>query len=104
MDHIREFDGITDKENGEVVAHEIPIAVLRIEFHRKATWIPRDFGRVAAADHGREADSERSLLAGRLKQLGAGICRCRLVADLASDLKLAIAHEPAGMDDPLRDP
>jgi len=102
MDHIRELDGVADEENGEVVAHKIPVAVFRVELHRKAAWVPGDFGRVTSADHGGESDGERRLLAGRLEQLGASVLGGRFVADLACDLKLAIAHEPAGMDNPLR--
>ena len=104
VDDIRELDGVADEEDREVVADEIPVAVLGIELHREAARIAGDLGGVAAADHGREADGQRRLLAGFLEQLGAGVFGGGLVADLAGRLELAVADEAAGMDDALGDP
>ena len=91
------------KKTGEVVADEVPVAVLGVELHREAARVARDLGGVAAADDGREADGERRLLAGLLEQLGAGVLGRRLVADLAGGLELAVADEAAGVHDPLGD-
>ena len=103
VDDIRKLDGIANEENGQVVANQIPVAVLGVEFYRKAARIARHLRGIAAADHGREADGQGRLLAGLLEQLGPGVCGGRLVADLAGDLELAIADEAAGMDHALRD-
>ena len=92
------------KKTGEVVADEIPVAVLGVELHREAARIARDLRRVAAADDGREADRERRLLALLLEQLRARVLRRRLVADLAGRLELAVADEAARVHDALGDP
>src|SRR3954471_28682 len=103
MDDVRKLDGVADEEDGEVVAHEVPVAVLGVELHREAARITGDLGGVAAADDGREADGERGLLAGLLEQLGAGVGGCRFVADLPGGLEFAVAHEAAGVHHALGD-
>lgn len=39
MDKIREFDGILDEKDGNVIADQIPVALLRIKLYGKATNI-----------------------------------------------------------------
>ena len=103
VDDVRELDRVADEEDRQVVADQIPVAVLGVELHREAARIARRLRRVAAADHGREADGERRLLARLLEQLGAGVLGGRLVADLAGRLELAVADEAARVDDALGD-
>ena len=95
VDDVGELDGVADEEDGEVVADQIPVAVLGVELHREAARVTSDLLRVAAADHGREADREVGLLAGLLEQLRAGVRRRRLVTDLAGRLEVAVGHEAA---------
>lgn len=40
VNKIREFDGILDEENGDVVANEIPISFLSVELDSKTSNIP----------------------------------------------------------------
>src|SRR5688572_13023057 len=103
MDDVGELDGVADEEDREVVADQVPITVLGVELDREAARIARRFRTIAAADDGREADRQRSLLAGFLEQLGAGVFGSGFVADLAGNLKFAVADEAARMDDPLGD-
>jgi hypothetical protein len=101
VDHIGELDGVTDEEDREVVPHEIPVAVLGVELHRKAARIARNFGRIPSADDSGEPDGERCLLARGLKELGTRVLRRGLLADLPGGFELAIAHEAPGVHDAL---
>ena len=103
VDDVRKFDRVADEEDRQVVADEVPVAVLGIELDGKSARIARDFGRIAAADDGRKANRERRLLPLLLEQLGARVLRRRLVADHARRFELAVADEPARVHDPLRD-
>jgi hypothetical protein len=104
VDDVRELDRVADEEHREVVADEIPVAVLRVELDGESPRVARDFGRIPAADHGRKADGERGLLAGLLEEPGTRVPRRRLVPDLARRHEITVRHEPAGVDHPLRDP
>lgn len=35
-----EEDGVPDEEDGNVVAHEVPVALLRVELHGKPARVP----------------------------------------------------------------
>ncbi len=39
MNQIREFHGITDKENFQVIAYKIPVSIFRIKFNGKSPWV-----------------------------------------------------------------
>jgi hypothetical protein len=41
VDHVRKLDCVLDKEDRDVVANNVPIAFLRVEFDGKASNIPR---------------------------------------------------------------
>ena len=40
---------ITDEEDGSIVAHQIPVALLRVELDGEAAWIARSVRRAALA-------------------------------------------------------
>jgi hypothetical protein len=101
VDEVGELDRVADEEDAQVVADQIPVAVLGVELHREPARIARHFRRVAAADDGREADRERRFLPGLLEQPGPRILRGRFVADLPRRLELAVADEPARVHDAL---
>eukprot|EP00968_Pinguiococcus_pyrenoidosus_P000647 scaffold40_cov305-Pinguiococcus_pyrenoidosus.AAC.18 len=50
-----EEDGVSDEEDGRVVAHEVPVAFLRVELHGVASRVPRRIRRAGLAAHGRKA-------------------------------------------------
>src|SRR5450631_568108 len=53
MNEVWKFDGVLNEEHGYVVANEVEIAFLRIEFNRKASHIARQIaGASAACDRG----------------------------------------------------
>ena len=72
VDEVGELDRVADEEDRQVVADQVPVAVLGVELHREAARVARRLGGVAAADHGREADGEVGALARLLEQLGPG--------------------------------
>ena len=51
VDDIGKFYGILNEKNRDVVANEIPVALLRIDLHGKATYVPREIkGPLAPGD------------------------------------------------------
>lgn len=46
MDHVGKLDGVANEEHLQVVAHQIPVAVLGIELDREAPRIARGLGRL----------------------------------------------------------
>ena len=104
VDDVRELDRVADEEDRQVVADQVPVAVLGLELDGEAARVAGDLGRIAAADDGREADDDRRALALGLEQLGARVGRGRLVADRAVRLEHAVRHEAARVDDALGDP
>jgi hypothetical protein len=97
VDQIRELHAVLDEEHRDVVADQIPVALVRVEFDGEAPNVARRVGRAALADHGREAHEHRSALARFRKQRGARDVRERLVA-----LEESMGGRTAGMDDALR--
>ena len=104
VDEVGELHRVADEEHREVVADQVPVAVLGVELHREAAGVARGLGGVAAAGHRREAHGDLGLLAGLLEELGPRELRDRLVAALAGRLEDAERGRAAGVDDALGDP
>ena len=49
MDKVREFDGILDEENRDVVADQVPVAFLSVKLNRKSAHVSRGIYRTSAA-------------------------------------------------------
>lgn len=62
VDDIGERDGIPDEEYGQVVAHQVPVALFGVELHREAVRVTGSFRGVPSADDRGESDGERGLL------------------------------------------
>jgi hypothetical protein len=103
VDEVGELDGVPDEEHTQVVADEVPVAVLGVHLHREATRVAGGLGGVAAAGHGREPDRQLGLLAVLGEQLGPGELRGRLVPDLAGRREVPVGECSAGVHHPLRD-
>lgn len=71
VDEGGEEEGVTDEEDGCVVADEVPVAVLSVVLHGEAARVTGRVRRPALPADGREADEHR-----------------RLLADLGEDLRL----------------
>jgi hypothetical protein len=61
MDNIRELHGVLDEEDRDVVADDIPVALLGVEFDGKASNITDRVGAAAATEDCGKADEDRSL-------------------------------------------
>ena len=98
VDHVRELDRVLDEEHRDVVADEVPVALLGVELHGEAADVAGEVGRALVAGDGGEADEGLGPLPGAGEQVGAGDVGERLVG-----LEVAVDAEAAGVDDALRD-
>ena len=73
MDQIREFDGVLNKENRDVVANQIPVTFLRIKLHSKAAYIARGIDGTGTAGDGRDARKHRRPRTDFGEYLGGGV-------------------------------
>ena len=64
MNHIRELHGILDEKYGNVVANNVPVALLGVELDREATYISNSVGRATTTENCREAEEDWSLARG----------------------------------------
>ena len=98
VDEVGELDRVLDEEDRDVVADEVPVALLRVELHGEAADVAGEVGRALVAGDRREAHEHRGALAGSLEQVGAGDVGQRLVG-----LEEAVGAEAAGVDHALGD-
>ena len=99
VDQVRELDRVLDEEDRDVVADEIPVALLRVELHGEAAHVAGEIERALVAGDGREADEDLGVLAGSLEQVGAGDVGQGLVV-----LENAVGAIAAGVHHALGDP
>ncbi len=94
VDEVGKLDRVLDEEDRNVVADEIPVALLGVELHRKAAHIAREVERALAAGDGREAHERLGLLADALEDVGAGD-----VGQRVRQLEKAVSAVAARVDD-----
>ena len=70
MIQVREFERITQEKHGRIVAHQVPVALIRIELDGKTTNISFGIRRTALAGHGGETDEHFRFLADFCKKRG----------------------------------
>ena len=73
VDQVGKLDGVLDEEDRDVVADDVPVALLGVELDREAAHIAREVGRALVAGDGREAHEGRRFLARALEQVGAAV-------------------------------
>jgi len=61
MNDIGELDGVLDEEDGDIVADNVPVALLRVELDSEAADIAYCVGAATAAEDGREANEDGCL-------------------------------------------
>jgi hypothetical protein len=88
--HVRELHGVADEEDLEVVAHQIPVAVLGVELDGEASRLPQRLRRVATVHDAGEADEDGGALALLLEEPGARVLGDGLLAGRAVGLEVAI--------------
>ena len=79
VDEVGKLDRVLDEEHRDVVADDVPVALLGVELDGKAAHVARQVDGTLAAGDGREPHKGRGSLAGALEQIGAGVFRERLV-------------------------
>src|SRR5674476_364898 len=73
MDEVREFDGVLNEENRNVVADQVPVAFLGVKLDCKSAYVTRCVDRTRTACDGRYASKQRRLLAYLGEYPGAGV-------------------------------
>ena len=76
LDHmvqVRELERVTQEKDRRVVAHHVPVALIRVEFDGKAADVAFRVRRAALTGHGGETDEDLCLLADLGKERGLGI-------------------------------
>ena len=99
MDEVRKLDRILNKEDGDVVADQIPDAFVRVELDGKSANIARRIGGSPRSGNRRKADEDGRLLRRVAEQLRLGE-----MGQVFVDLEIAVRRRPARVNDPLRDP
>mmetsp|Transcript_2170 Transcript_2170/g.5160 ORF Transcript_2170/g.5160 Transcript_2170/m.5160 type:complete len:491 (+) Transcript_2170:2452-3924(+) len=98
VDERGEQHGVPDEEDGRVVAHHVPVALLRVELERKPSRVSGGVRAPALSADSREARSQRRLLAHTVEQL-----RLAVLFDLARrHLEVAKGAPALGMHHALR--
>lgn len=95
---IRELDGLSQEEDRGVVAHEVPVTLLRVELDGKSADVPLGIRRAALSGYGGETHKDRRLLADGVEELRAGIAR-----DIMGGGEGAPGAESLGVHAALRD-
>src|ERR1035437_606319 len=73
MDEVGEFNGILDKENRDVVADQVPVALLGVKLNGKPAYITRRIHRTRTACDGRYTSEHGCLLAYLGEYPGGGV-------------------------------
>ena len=97
VNQIREFHRVLNEKNRNVVADQIPIALVGIELDSKTSHIAHRIGRAPFSNDGREAYEDRCPLAGLGEQRRSRIFFKRVVA-----FEIPMCGRTAGMDYALR--
>lgn len=97
MDQVREFHCILNKEYGNVIADQVPIAFTGVELYRKAPDISGQIKGAFVSQYSGKAHERRSLFPGSLKQVGAGEFSLALVVfEIAVNAKASGMHHTFG--------
>ena len=96
MDEVGKLDRVLDEEDRHVVADEVPVALVGIEFDREAAHVARRVGRAARSGDRRKADEDGRLFRRVVEQLRHGE-----VGQVLVDLEEAVRRRAARMHHPL---
>ena len=97
--HVRELHAVADEEDGEVVAHQVPVALPGVELDGEPARVAQRLGAPALVDHRGEAHDHGGLHAGGAQEVGA-----RQVGDVVGHLEEALGAGATGVHHALRDP
>ena len=92
VDETREQNGITNEEDGCVVANQIPNAIIGVELHGEAARIASSISRTALTADSRETNSHWRALLDLLKDLGGDV-----FGDVMSDFQITKSTDTLGV-------
>ena len=95
---IREFDGVLDKKDRHVVAHQIPVALVGVKLDGKTAYVTRGVFGPALTLHSRKPYKYRRNLAGFLERCCFGVLRQGRIA-----FEKAVCCRSTRMNNPFRD-
>ncbi len=98
VDQIGELDGVLDEEHRDVVAHQIPVALLGVELHGEAAYVARQVDGALVAGNRGETHEQRGLFACALEDV-----RASDVAERFVGLEVPVGPIAACMDHAFRD-
>ena len=75
VDEFGKLEGIAHEEDGRVVTHHVPVAILGMEFQGQAAHVALGIGRPAFAGHGQPARQDLVAVADLQEQLGSSVLR-----------------------------
>ena len=61
VDKVGEHEGVANEENGGVIAHQVPVALLGVELDSKASWIACSVGGTGFTPYGTKPDGNWGL-------------------------------------------
>ena len=93
VDEVGELGGITNKENGSIIEHPIPITFLSPELDSKTTRVTSSVSRTRFATDGGETGSDADFLAYALEQGLRGD-----ITEIVSDLEVPVSASTLGMN------
>eukprot|EP00178_Gracilaria_changii_P002353 TRINITY_DN1347_c0_g1_i3.p2 TRINITY_DN1347_c0_g1~~TRINITY_DN1347_c0_g1_i3.p2 ORF type:complete len:126 (-),score=0.35 TRINITY_DN1347_c0_g1_i3:69-446(-) len=85
MNEIREFDWVSDEENGSVISSHIPISFFSIEFNSEASRISCSIWSSFFSSNSRKSSEDRSHFSNRLENFSLGI-----FSNIMSDFKISM--------------
>lgn len=119
VDDVREFDGILDEEDRDVIANEIPDTLIRVKLHGEATNVAhgileRSNNHVSASHREQERFTYRTTLRSLhsaepdenrrcSRRVSQHACLCPLLRAVIKDTEVPMRAGTAGMHDTLRD-
>ncbi|OPY82964.1 MAG: hypothetical protein A4E70_00433 [Syntrophus sp. PtaU1.Bin005] len=95
MVEVREFERVAEEENGRVVAHQVPVAFLGVEFKRKTANVPLGVGSASLSSHRGKACKHLRFFA----DLGKYFC-LRVLGDVMGDGEGSVGAGALGVHPP----
>src|SRR6202167_2639764 len=99
VNEVGKLQRIAHKEDGRVVAYQIPVAFLGVVLHSKTAHVALRIGRAQFAGDSGEPEKAGSLLAELREQPGAGV-----LSDVVRNGQRAVSTPTLCVDDALRNP
>mmetsp|Transcript_137763 Transcript_137763/g.194883 ORF Transcript_137763/g.194883 Transcript_137763/m.194883 type:complete len:292 (-) Transcript_137763:39-914(-) len=98
VDEIGELLGVSDEEDGGVVAGHIPVAFLSVELDGETSGISLSIGRTLLTTDGGESGEDGGSLSNLIQEFGLGV-----LGDVMSDLEVTVSTSTLSVHNSLRD-